>query len=93
MLVMNKEELKFNCKSISNLFINQYLDKINKSDNFLLGLDNIGKSKTYIETSPKTLSEDIYKALNECKNKYKSIDIVVENNGLKTVLNSIDIRQ
>lgn len=90
---MNKEELKFNCKSLSNLFISQYLDKINNSEKFLLGFDNICKDKTYIETSPKTLSEDIYKALNECKNKYKSIDIVVENNGLKTVLNSIDIRQ
>lgn len=90
---MNKEEVKFNCQSLSNLFISQYSDKINNSEKFLLGFDNIGKDKTYIETSPKTLSEDIYKALNECKNKYKSIDIVVENNGLKTVLNSIDIRQ
>lgn len=90
---MNKEEVKFNCQSLSNLFISQYSDKINNSENFLLGFDNIGKDKTYIETSPKTLSEDIYKALNECKNKYKSIDIVVENNGLKTVLNSIDIKQ
>jgi len=53
----------------------------------------ICKDKTYIETSPKTLSEDIYKALSECKNKYQSIDIVVENNGLKTVLNTIDIKQ
>lgn len=90
---MNKEEVKFNCQSLSNLFISQYSDKINNSEKFLLGFDNIGKDKTYIETSPKTLSEDIYKALNDCKNKYKSIDIVVENNGLKTVLNSIDIRQ
>lgn len=90
---MNKEEVKFNCQSLSNLFISQYSDKINNSEKFLLGFDNIGKYKTYIETSPKTLSEDIYKALNECKNKYKSIDIVVENNDLKTVLNSIDIRQ
>ena len=90
---MNKEEVKFNCQSLSNLFISQYSDKINNSEKFLLGFDNICKDKTYIETSPKTLSEDIYKALSECKNKYKSIDIVVENNGLKTVLNSIDIRQ
>lgn len=90
---MNKEELKFNCKSLSNLFISQYLDKINKSEKFLLGFDNIGKDKTYIETSPKTLSEDIYKALNECKNKYKSIDIVVENDGSKITLNRIEIRQ
>lgn len=93
MLVMNKEELKFNCKSISNLFINQYFDKINKCDNFLLGLDNIGKSKTYIETSTKTLSEDIYKVLSESKNKYRSVELVVENKGFKTVLNTIDIRQ
>lgn len=90
---MNKEELKFNCKSLSNLFISQYLDKINKSDRFLLGLDNIGKSKTYIETSTKTLSDDIYKALSESKNRYRSVELVVENKGFKTVLNSIDIRQ
>ena len=93
MLVMNKEELKFNCKSISNLFISQYFDKINKSDKFLLELDNIGKSKSYIETGIKTLSDDIYKALSESKNRYRSVELVVENNGLKTVLNSIDIRQ
>lgn len=90
---MNKEELKFNCKSLSNLFISQYLDKINKSDRFLLGLDNIGKSKTYIETSTKTLSDDIYKALSESKNRYRSVELAVENKGFKTVLNSIDIRQ
>lgn len=90
---MNKEELKFNCKSLSNLFISQYLDKINKSDRFLLGLDNIGKSKTYIETSTKTLSDDIYKALSESKNRYRSVELAVENKGFKTILNSIDIRQ
>ena len=48
---MNKEEVKFNCQSLSNLFITQYSDKINNSEKFLLGFDNIGKDKTYIETS------------------------------------------
>lgn len=90
---MNKEELKFNCKSLSNLFINQYLDKINKSDNLLLGFHTIEDKIIYKETTTDNLSNDLYKALSECKNKYKSIDIVVENKGLKTVLNSIDIRQ
>lgn len=90
---MNKEEVKFNCQSLSNLFITQYSDKINNSEKFVLGFDNIGKDKTYIETSTKTLSDDIYKALSESKNKYRSVELVVENNGLKTVLNSIDIRQ
>lgn len=93
MLAMNKEELKFNCKSISNLFISQYLDKINKSEKFLLGYHTIDYKINYTETTIEKLSNDLYEAFLECKNKYKSIDIVVENNGLKTVLNSIDIRQ
>lgn len=90
---MNKEELKCNCKSLSNLFISQYLYKINKSDKFLLGYHTIEDKIIYKETSTDNLSNDLYEAFLECKNKYKSIDIVVENNGLKTVLNSIDIRQ
>ena len=93
MLVMNKEELKFNCKSISNLFINQYLDKINKSDRFLLTYHTIDDKTINKETTTENLSGNLYEAFLECKNKYKPIDIVVENNGLKTVLNSIDIRQ
>jgi len=90
---MNKEELKFNCKSLSNLFISQYLDKINKSDRFLLDYHTVDDKVNYKETTTEKLSDDLFDALLECKNKYKSIDIVVENNGLKTVLNSIDIRQ
>lgn len=90
---MNKEELKFNCASIADLFISQYLDKINKSDKFLLGYHTIDDKINYTETTTEKLSNDLYDAFLECKNKYKSIDIVVENNGLKTVLNSIDIRQ
>ena len=90
---MNKEELKCNCKSLSNLFISQYLYKINKSDKFLLGYHTMEDKIIYKETSTDNLSNDLYEAFLECKNKYKSIDIVVENNGLKTVLNSIDIRQ
>lgn len=90
---MNKEELKFNCKSIANLFISQYLDKINKSDKLLLGYHTVEDKINYKETTTENLSNDLYEAFLECKNKYKSIDIVVENNGLKTVLNTIDIRQ
>lgn len=93
MLVMNKEELKFNCKSLSNLFINQYFDKINKSDKFLLAYHTVEDKINYKETTTKKLSNDLYDAFLESKNKYKAIDIVVENNGLKTVLNTIDIRQ
>lgn len=93
MLAMNKEELKFNCKSISNLFISQYLDKINKSDKFLLGFHTVDNKINYKETTSEKLSNDLYDAFLESKNKYKAIDIVVENNGLKTVLNTIDIRQ
>ena len=89
---MNKEELKFNCKSLSNLFISQYLDKINKSDKFLLGYHTVDNKTIYKETTTEQLSNDLYETFLECKNKYKSIDIVVENNGLKTVLNTIDIR-
>ena len=47
----------------------------------------------YKETTTEKLSNDLYDAFLESKNKYKAIDIVVENNGLKTVLNSIDIKQ
>lgn len=90
---MNKEELKFNCASIADLFISQYLDKINKSDKFLLGYHTIDDKINYTETTTEKLSNDLYDAFLECKNTYKSIDIVVENNGLKTVLNSIDIKQ
>ena len=93
MLVMNKEELKFNCKSISNLFISQYLDKINKSDKFLLGYHTVEDKINYKEITTEKLSNDLYDAFLESKNKYKTIDIVVENNGLKTVLNTIDIKQ
>lgn len=93
MLAMNKEELKFNCKSISNLFISQYLDKINKSDKFLLGFHTVDNKINYKETTTEKISNDLYDAFLESKNKYKAIDIVVENNGLKTVLNSIDIKQ
>lgn len=90
---MNKEELKFNCKSISNLFISQYLDKINKSDKFLLGYHTVEDKINYKEITTEKLSNDLYDAFLESKNKYKTIDIVVENNGLKTVLNTIDIKQ
>lgn len=90
---MNKEELKFNCKSISNLFISQYFDKINKCDKFLLGYHTVEDKINYKETTTEKLSNDLYDALLESKNKYKAIDIVVENNGLKTVLNSINIKQ
>ena len=90
---MNKEELKFNCKSISNLFINQYLDKINKSDKFILGYHTVDNKINYKETSTDKLSNDLYDAFLESKNKYKAIDIVVENKGLKTILNTIDISQ
>lgn len=90
---MNKEELKFNCKSISNLFINQYLDKINKCDKFLLGYHTVDNKTFYKETTTEKLSNNLYEAFLESKNKYKAIDIVVENNSLKTVLNTIDISQ
>ena len=90
---MNKEELKFNCASIADLFINQYTDKINKSDRFLLGYHTVDDKVKYKETTTEKLSDDLFDALLECKNTYKSIDIVVEKDGSKTTLNSIEIRQ
>lgn len=90
---MNKEELKFNCKSLSNLFISQYVDKINKCDKFLLEYHTVDNKTIYKEITTENLSNDLYDAFLESKNKYKAIDIVVENNGLKNVLNTIDIRQ
>ncbi len=56
---MNKEELKCNCKSLSNLFISQYLYKINKSDKFLLGYHTIEDKIIYKETSTDNLSNDL----------------------------------
>lgn len=90
---MNKEELKFNCASIADLFINQYTDKINKSDRFLLGYHTVDDKIIYKETTTDNLSNDLYEAFLECKNKYKSIDIVVEKDGSKITLNRIEIRQ